>query len=189
MKIRLNVPYYSQLDNSEYTNLGNYIAAGSSQCNPTSVTMALVYLYPNFLKESQEQKYKEPESYLNSKLINYGYVTDHNAITECLRNEFNINSEWRNNLTKQNVIAQLDKNIPVPIGMKYKSSGHICCLVGYDSESNTFELHDPYGVRYGSEDYYDIGANGAYDKYSMKLMNQVFWDLGSNAGHGRLFYK
>lgn len=184
--MKLNVPYYSQLDNDQYTDLGAYITAGSSQCNPTSVSMALAYLYPDFLV--QAQSYSEPESYLNSKLINYGHVTDHNAITQCLKAEFNINSEWRTDLTKQDLITQLNKNIPVPIGMKYKVSGHICCLVGYDSDSNTFELHDPYGVRYGSEDYYDVGANGANDTYSMKLMNQVFWDLGSNAGHGRLFY-
>lgn len=60
--------------------------------------MALVYLYPNFLKQSQEQNY---------------YVTNHNTMTQCLKAEFNINSEWRNDLNKKDLIAQLDKNIPV----------------------------------------------------------------------------
>lgn len=186
--VTLNVPYYSQLDNCQYTDLGAYIAAGSSQCNPTSVSMALSYLYPEFLIQANKLGYKEPESYLNSKLIYYGYVTDHNAITQCLKAEFNIKSEWRTDLNKQDLINQLNNNIPVPIGVKYKSSGHICCLVGYNKNYDFFEIHDPYGIRYSAEDYYNVGANGANDIYTMKLMNQVYWDLGFNAGHGRIFY-
>jgi hypothetical protein len=147
--------------------------------------MALAYLKPDFLVKAKALGYAEPESYFNSLLYPYGVVTDHGAITQCLKKEFGITSEWSYSIEKKTIIAQLDKNKPVPMGVKYKSSGHIVCCVGYTDSG--LLIHDPYGIRYGIEEAYDVGADGSFDKYSWPVLKEVYWDLGSQAGWGRLF--
>jgi uncharacterized protein YvpB len=179
--LKLNVPYYSQLDNET-----QYFGNGGRQCNVTSHAMALAYLYPDFESRSQSNGFREPESYLSSKWVKHGDVTDHHAGTLTFLYDFNIKSSWQTNLSRRRVMDQLSNKKPVPLGVSYKASGHIVCCVGYNDEG--LWIHDPYGIRQGSSDEYLIGANGSFDHYSWELCDRVIFDGGSDAGWGRVFF-
>jgi hypothetical protein len=77
--------------------------------------------------------------------------------------------------------------MPMPIGMHYKSSGHIVCACGYNLEREIIYINDPYGARAGSQDYYAVigGSAGKLDTYSFATM-QKLW-VSNNDGWGRVF--
>jgi uncharacterized protein YvpB len=180
-QLKLDVPYYSQLNNDT-----NYFGAGWRQCNVTSNAMALAFLVKDFEERSRKNEFNEPESYLASKWNIYGDTTNHQAGTKALNNHFNLRSEWRYDLSKRRVQDLLSNGKPVPMGVAYKHSGHIICVVGYDDKG--FFVHDPYGIRDGANDVYTVGANGAYDHFSWSLCDQVIFDGGINSAWGRVFY-
>lgn len=177
--VKLAVPYYSQLNNDT-----DYFGAGERQCNLTTHAMLVSYLQPDFAKRSARNGFSEPESYYGSKLQKYGDTTDHNAHTECLRRDFGIDSYWTTKLSKSEIISELDKSIPVPAGVSYKSSGHILLFVGYTQDG--LLVHDPYGTRDGSADIYAVGVGGEYDFYSWGLLNKVYFDAPGEGGWGRI---
>ena len=77
---KLNVPYFSQLDNSTLL-----FGAGSRQCNLTSCSMFLAALKPQLVKESKIENYEEFESFYGETLVKYGDTNDHDAQTKALR--------------------------------------------------------------------------------------------------------
>jgi uncharacterized protein YvpB len=177
--VKLSVPYYYQVDNNT-----DYFGTGYRQCNLTAHAMMVAYLQPEFVKRSVANGFDEPESYYGSKLYKYGDTTDHNAHTQCLRHEFRIESRWCTQLSKSEIISQIDNKYPVPAGVIYKSSGHIVLIVGYTDDG--FLIHDPYGTRDGSADIYAVGVGGSYDFYSWGLLNKVYFDAPGEGGWGRL---
>jgi len=180
-KVLLSVPYFSQLNNTT-----KYHGAGYRQCNLTVHAMAIDFLTKRALsKKAKELGFCEPESYYGKLLAKYGDTIYHPSHTECIAEEFGIESEWRYNLRKSDLITQLDKQIPVPMGVAYKEAGHIILAVGYDDTG--LLVHDPYGVRHGASNRYDVGVEGANDRYTWNLLNQVYWDQGSDRGWGRIF--
>lgn len=169
-ELRLKVPYESQLDNSEA-----YFGAGWRQCNFTSHLMLV-----RFLKNDNSP---ELESQLTKTWYAYGDTTDHEACTRCLK-DYGIDSEWCYDLSRRRVMDQLSVGFPVPLGVAYKSSGHIVIAVGYNEKG--FLIHDPYGIRHGAHDSYDVGADGSYDLYSWDVLDQVLFDGGASSGWGRI---
>lgn len=143
--------------------------------------------------ESLEQRAKrlglsEPESAYGQILNKYGDTTDHGANTQALA-DLGLESYFSTSLTLDDAIASLSKRLPMPIGLHYKSSGHIVCLIGYDLPGKRFFVHDPYGSRAGAEDYYNVtgGNAGANDAYSFDLM-RLLWANPAD-GWGRIFTK
>ncbi|MEG4273814.1 MULTISPECIES: C39 family peptidase [unclassified Microcoleus] len=184
--IKLDVPYFSQVDNNT-----RYFGSGSRQCCMTSNAMAANYLLQNHKLESFAQRAKrlglnEPESAYGEILNHYGDSTDHGANTEALK-AFKLESYFSTSLTIENLIYSLERSVPVPAGLHYKSSGHIVCVVGVDTDKEFFWVHDPYGVRAGIADYYEAigGQSGRYDKYSFEIMENL-WTARSD-GWGRIF--
>lgn len=169
-ELRLNVLYETQLDNSE-----DYFGAGWRQCNFTSHLMLVRFLKKDNTPELEEQ--------LAASWYIYGDTTDHDACTKCLK-KFDINSEWHYDLSRRRIMDQLSQGFPVPLGLAYKSSGHIVIATGYNEDG--LLIHDPYGIRDGANDYYDVGANGAYDYYSWAVLDQVLFDGGASSGWGRI---
>ncbi|PZU98305.1 MAG: hypothetical protein DCE90_04085 [Pseudanabaena sp.] len=179
--IKLPVQYSSQLDNDE-----RIFGPGWRQCNTTSNSMLADFLLNGELsKMAKTQGLDEPESVFMRLVGKYGDTTDHNAQTGALK-ELGINSYFSHTLSSKDILLSLKVKIPVVIGVAYKSSGHICLLVGHDPDKRVWLVHDPYGVRHGASDSYDIGANGAYDAYSYDVMQQILWDGGGEAGWGRI---
>jgi Peptidase_C39 like family len=179
--IKLNVPYFSQVDNDP-----SVFGPGWRQCNTTSNAMLADYLLKGDLtQQARVQGYPEPESVYMRLVSRYGDTTDHSAQTKALV-DLGIESYFTYTLSPEDVLRALRANIPVVCGFAYKGSGHICVIVGHDPDRQTWLIHDPYGTRHGSSDSYDIGVGGNYDPYSYDTMQLIFWDQGSEAGWGRV---
>ncbi len=80
----------------------------------------------------------------------------------------------------------LKAGYPVVLGLAYKSSGHMVLATGFDLNKEQILIHDPYGIRHGTSNSYEIGANGAYDPYSFGTLEQIWLDMGAEAGWGRV---
>ncbi|MFZ9738119.1 MAG: C39 family peptidase [Prochlorotrichaceae cyanobacterium] len=179
--MKLPVKYCSQLDNDP-----SIFGPGWRQCNTTSNTMLADFLLKGELsRQAKAQGYPEPESVYMRIVQKYGDTTDHGAQTKALR-DLKIESYFSYSLSPKDVLMSLQKGIPVVVGFAYKSSGHICIIVGYDPANQDWLVHDPYGTRHGASNSYDVGVGGEYDRYTNAVMQQIFWDQGSEAGWGRI---
>ena len=179
--IKLPVKYSSQLDNDEAI-----FGPGWRQCNTTSNAMLADYLLAGALTTmAKAQGFPEPESAYMRIVGKYGDTIDHDAQTRALR-ELGIVSYFSYSLSAKDILLSLKANIPVVVGLAYKSSGHICIIVGHDPAQKVWLVHDPYGTRHGASNSYDIGVGGAYDPYSYGVMQQILWDSGGEAGWGRI---
>ena len=179
--IKLPVKYCSQLDNDP-----SLFGAGWRQCNTTSNTMLADFLLAGELtQKAKSQGLPEPESVYMRVVKKYGDTIDNGAQTRAL-DEIGIKSYFSMSLSSKDLLMSLKLNIPVVAGFKYKSSGHICIIVGHDPVKKVWLVHDPYGTRHGASDGYDVGVGGAYDPYSYDVMQQIFWDGGGEAGWGRI---
>ena len=45
-----------------------------------------------------------------------------------------------------------------------------------DKENKLIYVHDPYGVRLGASNNYNIGENGAHDVYTFDLLKEIWTD-------------
>jgi hypothetical protein len=179
--IKLDVPYFSQLNNDS-----NVFGSGSRQCNTTANAMLADYLLEGELtRRAREQGLNEPESAYIPLVAKYGDTTDHGAQTEALR-DLGVESYFSYTLSEKDLLASLRVKVPVVIGVAYRSSGHIIVVIGYDHGSQRWLMNDPYGIRYGASDSYEVGANGAGDIYSQETMQRIYWDMGREAGWGRI---
>ncbi|MDJ0516303.1 MAG: C39 family peptidase [Trichodesmium sp. MO_231.B1] len=176
---KLDVPYFSQLNNDTY-----HFGPGSRQCNLTSCSMFLAALKPELKHESKIEHFKEFESFYGETLYKYGDTTDHDAETKALR-DLGVETCFSYTLSHADLIRCLKAGYPVVLGLAYKGSGHMVVAAGYNLDKKEIYIHDPYGVRHGASNSYDIGANGAYDPYSFATLEQIWLDLGTEAGWGR----
>jgi len=181
--IKLTVKYRGQTDNDWHPTFGN----GYRQCNLTSCTMLADFLLNGELSRSATaQRLNEPESAYQMLLAPYGDTIDHNCQTKALK-DLGIESYYtQQSISADDLLLSLSKGIPVVIGVKYKSGGHIVLLVGHDLERKLWLVHDPFGTRHGASDSYDIGIGGAYDEYSYDTFDRIFWDRGPGSGDGRI---
>ena len=181
--IKLSVPYRGQIDNDWHPTFRD----GYRQCNLTSCAMLADFLLGGELtRQAAEKQENEPESVYQDVLARYGDTTDHNAQTHALE-ELGIKSYYaQQRLSADELLLSLAHGIPVVIGVKYKSGGHIVLLVGHDPSRRLWLVHDPFGTRHGSSDSYDIGVGGAYDEYSYGTFDHIFWDRGAGTGDGRI---
>lgn len=155
----------------------------------TSTTMLLLYLIKDFADRSKKNGFVEPEDYLKSKFYNYSTNRgDHDAMSRCLEHEFGIVSEWRTDLTFEDLKASISAQIPIVVGFDYKSSGHITIATGYDDQF--VYINDPYGVRAGTQNVYQIinpgwgDETGKNDPYSWRSLSYIW--LCGGGGWGRI---
>jgi GH24 family phage-related lysozyme (muramidase) len=180
--IKLPVKYRRQTDNEEYSIFGS----GDRQCNLTSNTMLADFLLNGELsRRATNEGLREAESAYMRILVQYGDTVDHDAQTRALK-QLGIESYFSHSLSSEDLLRSLKADIPVVLGVAYKSGGHICLLVGHDPDKRNWLIHDPYGTRHGYSDSYDKGIGGEYDSYSYSIMQRIFWDQGREAGWGRI---
>lgn len=184
-KTLLNVPFCAQNDNEPWYSDG---AHGNTQCNATSHTMLLLYLIKDFAANSKANGFVEPESYFKSKLQAHGCDRgDHDCFTRVLKAEFDIDSEWRTDLTRLDLQRSIDAGTPMVLGLEYSYAGHITLAVGYDAKGAY--INDSYGQRSGAASWYSFinpgwgNQTGKNEFYSWNLMDQV-WLCGAG-GWGR----
>lgn len=181
---QLSVPYFAQNDNERWYSDG---AAGNTQCNATSHAMLLAYLLPDFSKRSKDNGFSEPESYLKSKLEQFGCGRgDHDCFGRAIEKSFGVASEWRMNLSKADLMRSIDAGVPLVIGTEYKSAGHIVIVTGYNNDG--VWINDPYGIRLGSANAYQTinpgygRSEGKNDFYSWGTFRAVWGQDGEGWG-------
>lgn len=188
MNYKLNVPYYAQNSDEDWDGV-----AGNVQCAPTSNTMLLAFIKPDFVAESIKRKYVEPESYYTWAFDNLGYSADdrgnHDIHTKVL-SYFGLDTVWRTNLLRADISKSLSEGFPVVVGLEYKTAGHICIIVGETDEG--YLIHDPYGIRNGTANEYtyinpgtDGDTTGSYDLYAWASLEVLLFVGGSAWGRLR----
>ena len=182
LSIQLSVPYFAQCD-TEYE--------GFRECNAHSNAMLCAFLLgKEYFDRAKAAGYVDQPELLYIKIQQrIGDTTDHNVQSEALE-FFGIESEWKTDINPNFLHRYLSAGYPMPIGTKYKGSGHIVICIGIDAKGN-YLINDPNGKRNGSTDSYfcnstNAGREGANDIYSPNVMSEVFWDLGVNSGYGRV---
>jgi hypothetical protein len=179
--IKFKVPYFAQIDTRP---------DGWRYCCAHSNAMIAAHcLGEDYFR--QAANYNQAEQYYIDELQQFGDTTDHDANTATLAS-LGIQSYWSQTLSPRDIQSSLLLGMPVVVGFKYKTSGHICVIVGRDG--GDWLVHDPYGRRNGTSNSYfvlatDGGREGAYDRYSASAMDSIFWDLGGSdreSGWGRI---
>lgn len=187
----IQTAYFNQNDNDAWEGEPGYV-----QCCPTSNAMLAAWGDPNMIANSKNNGFDEPESYYKSKFESYGYSAsdrgNHDAHTLTLQKAFGITSEWRMDLTSKQIVQSIDHGVPVVVGFRYKSSGHICLITGYYSdEGGGLFVNDPYGLRDGANDDYSYinpgygDQSGRNDRYSWGLLNKILFEGNNQGGWGR----
>lgn len=132
-KLILDVPYYSQRDNSKDP---------QRTCFSSSCAMLLKYLKPNSIKSDDE--------YVNT-VFRFGDTTSNTAQIAALET-YGVRAEFRQNGGWSDIDSQLTLGIPVPIGILHKGTnvkptggGHWIVIIGRSEDNKSYIVHDPYG--------------------------------------------
>lgn len=165
----LNVPYFSQRDN--YAN-------PLSTCYSSANAMLLKFLKPDSITSDDE--------YLKT-VYKYGESEEATAQLKALK-EYGLNAQFIQNGTWASIDAQLEKGIPVPIGILHKGpvtaptgNGHWITVIGRTTDGKGYVVNDPFGDLnlidggYGS-------TNGKKLVYSKKNLGPRWLVEGSNSG-------
>lgn len=154
--VKLSVPYYDQLDNSENP---------YGSCNVTSMAMVLTYLGAS--RQSPQMRFPDELSQ---------YCDKHNLDRHEPADLVKLVAAYgcRDNFSKtasfQGVREWLIQGNPAVVHGYFTPTGHIICLIGYNSKG--FVVNDPYGeIMYSPyHSYYDIYSSGAGLTYSYNLL-------------------
>jgi Papain-like cysteine protease AvrRpt2 len=183
-EIVLDVKYFSQMDNEEWDG-----ADPNCQCAPTSNCCALFHLKPSLYSLVGEGQ--EPEDIYKERFESLGYASsdrgNHDCHTATLKS-FGIESVWGTTYTDADITKSLQKKVPIVVGFCYKEAGHISVVVG--RTKNGYKVHDVYGAREGSSDFYTIinsydtfETHGAYEDYSWAILEEVLFSQdGTRSG-------
>lgn len=174
--VDLPVPFFSQLDSAT--------DQGWRMCFSSTCAMAVEYLKPGVLKGSQKDDY-----YLK-KVQQFGDTTDYQAQLKALQ-AFGIKASYRQNLDLSDLKAQLEKGLPIPIGVLHKGpssaptgSGHWLLVVGMTESS--LIVNDPFGEMNVASGGYLQNTNGKHLKYSLKNLLPRWTIEGPGSGWGIL---
>lgn len=139
-KVLANVPYLNQRANKN----DKFGRRGDTQCYSTTMAMWTSYLTKKPLSSEQYNEVRQK----------YGDSTNAAPQQKALK-DFGVNTSGvRVGAFGHKVLKQeIDAGYPVPLGFKYKGSGHWGLLVGYDD--NGWIVNDPFG---------QLGMGGVWKK-------------------------
>ena len=132
-KFPLDVPYYYQRDSDT--------GHGERSCFSSAMAMALEYVNADAIDG-------DDDDYLRI-VFKFGDTVSSDAQVAAAKS-LGFDVEFRRDGKEQDLLDQLDKMIPVPIGILHKGrydhptgGGHYITLIGYDETH--FWVHDPFG--------------------------------------------
>ena len=130
----LDVPYYTQLDSEVW-------GQAERSCFSSAMAMALEYIDPELMDGDDDWYLRE--------VLKRGDTVSSTAQIETAR-ALGFDVEFRTDGSEQDLLDQLDKGIPVPIGILHKGhvsqptgGGHWITLIGYTDKH--FYVNDPMG--------------------------------------------
>lgn len=155
-------------------------------CFSSSCAMMADFLNPKAIDVAEQ----EDDYYMKNYVFRYGDTTSADAQIKALR-DVGIKATFRKNLTQADVEAQIDRGIPVPVGILHhghvsapRGGGHWVCIIGYDKANAQFIVHDPYGELDLINGGYYGSTNGASKRYSYANFNKRWMVEGSGSGWG-----
>jgi hypothetical protein len=133
--------------------------------------------------------------YLTKYVFRYGDTTNAVAHVRALK-DLGIVAVYRQNLSRSDIIAQLEKGIPVPVGYLHKGpigrpsgDGHWSLIVGIDQAKKQYIVNDPWGEAdlvgggmMGSQ-------NGSKLRYSFRNFEPRWMVEGDRTGWGLILLK
>ncbi len=180
--IVLNVPYYTQLDSKT--------AHAQRMCFTSSTAMCAEYLKPGCLGGGRNADDK-----MLSVVFKYGDTTNPSSQVRALA-DLGIKAVYRQNLGRQDVIDQLRKGLPVPVGYLHKGpvgrpsgGGHWCVIVGIDLEKSQYIVNDPYGDCDLVHGGFPVPASGARLRYSFRNFEPRWMVEGPKTGWGLILVR
>jgi GH24 family phage-related lysozyme (muramidase) len=169
----LDVPYFYQRDSKT--------GHGERMCFSSSMAMALDYVNPDVILGDDDW-------YLN-EVFKFGDSVSSEAQVAAAES-LGFTVDFHTDGSEQDLIDQLDKGFPVPIGILHHGGidsptggGHYIVLIGYDDEF--FHVHDPFGeLSLVGGGYPKTGpTDGKNQRYSRKnLMKR--WLIDSSGADG-----
>jgi hypothetical protein len=133
---------------------------------------------------------QEDDFYMKNYVFRYGDTTSSDAQIKALR-DVGIKASFRQNLSQADIEAQIDKGIPVPVGILHhghvsapRGGGHWVCIIGYDKINAQYIVHDPYGELDLTNGGYYGSTNGASQRYSYSNFNKRWMAEGMGSGWG-----
>ena len=163
---KLTTPYFSQRD--------NYRDALRT-CFSSSVAMALKTVRPDSITGDDD--------YLET-VFSIGDTTEAWVHISAL-SKYEVSATFRQTGTNEDIKANIDKGIPVPVGILHKGSptspsggGHWICVIGYNDKG--FIVHDPLGVLDHATGRYTGNYDGSALLYSYEMFDRR-WTVESNS--------
>jgi hypothetical protein len=174
-ELRLNVPYYQQVDNK---------FEPMRTCNTSSCAMVARFMGAKVT--SDDQYYQT--------VIKYGDTTDHTAQTKALA-KFGVKSVWRTDLGFEDLDQSLAAGLPCVIGILHRGSlatptgGHMVVVIGKTANQD-YICHDPFGSLLDAGGSYtgDVN-NGKGVVYPRYVLTRRWLPEGEKSGWGRLFIR
>jgi GH24 family phage-related lysozyme (muramidase) len=167
--IVLDVPYFSQRDNKQDP---------MRTCFSSSCAMMLKYLRPNSIRTDDD--------YIKI-VFKYGDTTEAYAQISALE-DFGVESKFLQTGSWAQLDAQLEKGVPVPIGILHKGpvqaatgGGHWICVIGKTADGKSYIVHDPFGELDLVSGKY-INTNGKSLRYSKKNLGPRWLVESPNSG-------
>lgn len=167
--LKLQIKYNWQVDN----NTLNGKFKGTSQCGPTSCCMMLSAYIPEASNDAFVKSFIEviDKDWLSNKVdrqsaYQFNYEKPINQFL--FNNKIDKKAKVRpHSGTFQEIIAALKSGSPVMASTKLTDSGHYICIVGWDDNTESFIVHDPYGkFDFKLNKYTQVANNvGAFVKY------------------------
>lgn len=155
-------------------------------CFSSSCAMMADFLNPKAIDVAEQ----EDDYYMKNYVFRYGDTTSADAQIKALR-DLGIKASFRQNLTQADIEAQIDKGIPVPVGILHhghisapRGGGHWVCIIGYDKANAQYIIHDPYGELDLINGGYYGSTNGASQRYSYANFNRRWMVEGMGSGWG-----
>jgi uncharacterized protein YvpB len=154
--VKLTVPYFDQLDNSENP---------YGSCNVTSISMCLAYLGAKRNNPSQ----RFPDELQDFCAAN-GLDRHAPDVLAKIVQTYGFKDTFRTDASFEDVKQWLIQGNPAVVHGYFTPSGHVIAIIGYSQQG--FIVNDPYGELMYSplKSYYDTYASGAGLTYSYNLM-------------------
>jgi hypothetical protein len=134
----LPVPYFCQRDSAT--------GEGLRMCFSSTCAMAAAYLRPGCLAGSGQ-----PDDQYLRLVRQFGDTTEAHAQVQALR-VLGIEAELRTDGRPEQLLAQLQQGIPIPVGWLHhgpvdepRGGGHWSLVIGWDPEREAVWMHDPNG--------------------------------------------